>query len=278
MASNKYSVYMPVYFKEKADCLKKSVDTLLNQTLPPDEFIIVEDGKLTDELYTVIENFIKDYPDIFKIIKLPNNVGSGEASRIAILNCKNDYVVRMDSDDISMPNRCELEMKFLEEHPDYDMVGSNTAEFIDDITNIIANRTMPETNEDIIKFAKKRCPYVHSSMMMRKSMVLKAGNYENRRYAEDYDLWVRMIQAGAKGYNIQQNLVYMRANETFYSRRGGKKTLNDVLTLRKKFYKSKFISLPQYIEGNIIHTVVCCMPNGMRTWFYKTFLRDKNKK
>lgn len=278
MTNNKYSVYMPVYFKEKAECLKKSVDTLLNQTLPPSEFVIVEDGKLTDELYKIIDNFVKEYPDIFKIIVLPENVGSGEASRIAVINCTNDYIVRMDSDDISMPNRCELEMKFLKEHSDYDMVGSNTAEFINDITNIISSRTMPETNEDIIKFAKKRCPYIHTSMMMKKSMVLKAGNYENRRFAEDYDLWVRMIQAGAKGYNIQENLVYMRANETFYARRGGKKVLKDMLSLRKKFYRSKFISFPQYMEGNIIHTVVCYMPDGMRTWFYKTFLRDKDKK
>lgn len=272
---NKYSVLMPVYFKEKAEFLKKSVDSMLNQTLPPDEFIIVEDGDLTEELYSVIDDYTNKYPNMFKVIKLPQNVGSGEASRIGVNECKNKYIARMDSDDISMPTRCEREMEIFNKYPEIDMVGCNTEEFIGDINNIVSHRVMPETSEQIDIFAKKRNPYIHTAMLMKKEAILRAGNYHNRRFAEDYDLWVRMMESGSKGYNIQESLVYMRTSEDFYARRGGKKVLKDMLSLRKEFRKRKFLTFPQYAKGNIIQIIVCYMPKGMRTWFYKSFLREK---
>src|SRR5690606_16896166 len=120
-----------------------------------------------------------------------------------------DYIARMDADDISILQRFEKQVTYFENNS-VDAVGSVIVEFKDDpyTSNIL--RQLPETHDEIVKFSRKRNPIGHSSIMFKKEAVLAAGNYHDFYLVEDYDLWVRMIQAGAKFYNFQTPITYMR--------------------------------------------------------------------
>lgn len=277
MNDNRYSVLMSVYSKEKPEWLDYSIKSMFDQTIKPDEFVLVEDGKITGELNLVIEKYKKIYPEIFKIIKLEKNMGLGPALKIGIENCKNEYIARMDSDDYSVPERIEKEMKVFEEYPELDLVGTNVAEFIDNINNVICNVELPEKNDDIIKFSKKRNPFRHPSVLLKKNAVLKAGNYRAYYLCEDYDMWLRMIRTGCKCYNIQEKLVYMRIGEDFYKRRGGAKYFKSIKKLKKEQLDNGYFTKKEYFASIIPHAIVCYMPNLFRDFVYKKMLRKGNK-
>lgn len=272
----KYSVLMSVYKKEKATYFKESIQSMLNQTIMPDEFVIVKDGEITEELEEVIAKYSSEYKNLFKIIDIKENVGLGPALAIGIDNCKNEYIARMDSDDISIPTRIEKQMKKLEEFPDIDIIGSNVGEFIDNTENIISYRNLPESNDDIQKFSKKRNPFAHPSVILRKQKVLEAGNYRKYYLCEDYDLWNRMIAKGAKCYNIQENLVFMRISKDFFKRRGGIKYLKSILKFKVEQYRNGYYSLKNLIISGGSHIIVCLLPNFIREFVYLKLLRSKS--
>lgn len=268
-----YSVLMSVYYKENPEWLKISINSMLKQTAFPSEFVLVEDGPLTDELDKVIEKYQKKYKDLFKIVKLKTNQGLGPALKIGVENCTNEYIARMDSDDYSIPTRCEKELEKIVEDNDLDIVGSNVAEFIDNIENVQAYRMLPETNEDIHKYAKRRNPFGHPSVMLRKSKVIEAGNYREYYLCEDYDLWLRMIEKGAKCYNFKEILVYMRVSPDFYKRRGGIKYLKSILKFKTEQFKKKRFKFGDYVISSCASIVACLCPNVVREFIYKKLLR-----
>ena len=190
-----YSVLMSVYFKEKKDWLIQSIESMLNQTVLTDDFVLVKDGKLTDELNETISEYCEKYPDIFHIIELEKNVGLGPALAIGVKACKNELIARMDSDDISIKERCEKQLKKFQEDPELDLIGSSIAEFIDTTNNVQAYRVLPESDEEIKKFIKRRNPFGHPSVMFKKSKLLEAGNYRSYYLCEDYDMWIRMVES-----------------------------------------------------------------------------------
>lgn len=271
----KYSVLMSVYHKEKSEWLKISIDSMIKQTMKPSEFVIVEDGKLTEELEEVILEFEKQYPETFKIIRIKDNVGLGRALSIGIEKCKFDYIVRMDSDDYSYPTRVEEQFEILEEYPEIGIIGTNVNEFMDNIDNVISYVCLPEKNEDIIKFSKRRNPFRHPSVIYKKEEVLKAGNYRDFYLCEDYDLYIRMIKNGCECYNIQKPLVYMRIGKDFYKRRGGIKYLKTITKFKNMQLKEGYFSISDYIKSIVPHIIVCLMPNQMREYVYKNMLRKK---
>ena len=271
----KYSVLMSVYYKENPLWLKESIESMLNQTVRCDEFIIVKDGKLTDELNNIIEKYVKEHKGLFKIIELKENQGLGIALKIGMENCKNEFVARMDSDDYSVPERCEKELKMFEKNPNLHIIGSNIAEFIDDIENVVSYRELPINDKEIKQFAKRRNPFGHPSVMFRKSKVMEAGNYRNYYLCEDYDMWIRMIKHNANCLNFKEILVYMRVSKDFYKRRGGIKYLKTILKFKREQYKSGFYSLKDYIISSTASIAICLMPNTLRDLIYRKLLRKK---
>ena len=99
---NQVSVLISVYSKEKPDFLQQSLDSIFTQTMPPDEVVLVEDGPLTEELDTIIQQYAQQHQEL-QIVKLPENAGLGPALCEGLKHCHNELVARMDSDDISKP-------------------------------------------------------------------------------------------------------------------------------------------------------------------------------
>lgn len=268
-----YSVLMSVYYKENPEWLDIAIKSMLAQTFLTNDFVIIKDGPLTSELDSVISKYQRKYPDIFNIVALEKNVGLGPALKIGVENCKNEWIARMDSDDYSIPTRCEKEIKKIIEDNTLDIIGSNIAEFIDDIKNVQAYRILPEKNDEIYKYARRRNPFGHPSVMLRKSKIIEAGNYREYYLCEDYDMWIRMIEKKARCYNIQDILVYMRVSKDFYKRRGGIKYLKSILKFKREQYKNKHFMFKDYLISSFASVVTCLCPNIIREVIYKKILR-----
>ena len=276
MKSNKYdnySVLMSVYCKEKPEYLKTSMESMMNQTVPTNDFVLVCDGPLTPELDSVIAEMKEKYGEVIHIVRFKKNGGLGHALQVGVKECRNDIIARMDSDDISRPYRCEKELKILMDHPEISIVGSVIEEFSTIPDVIDAKRVVPETNENIVAFSKKRNPFNHPSVMYRKRDVLKAGNYSTVRYMQDYYLWVDMLIAGMEGYNIQEPLVWMRADSNLFKRRSGKLYVEIQVNLFKKMRDAGYITYPQYLKSVTIRICSASAPNWMRQFVFKRVLR-----
>lgn len=274
---NQYSVLMSVYYKDNAIWLKEAIESMLKQTVKTNDFVIVEDGTLPNELENIIRFYEKNYKEIFNIIRIKENGGLGPALALGVTKCKNELIARMDADDYSVPNRCEKQIKMFKNHDELDIVGSSIAEFIGNINNIQAYRILPESDEEIKKFAKRRNPFGHPSIMFRKSKVLEAGNYRSYYLCEDYDMWIRMIEKGATCYNFKEILVYMRISNDFYKRRGGVKYLKSILKFKKEQLNKGFYTKRDFIISSTAHIIVCLLPNYIREILYKKILRKEIK-
>lgn len=265
---------MSVYSKEKAEYLDKAIASMVNQTLKPLEFVIVKDGPLTKELENVLEEYIKKYPGLFKIIGLKENIGLGGALAIGILQCSQEFVARMDSDDIAVSERLERQLYELKKGANLALIGSYITEF-NGYSDEKFIRKVPLTHEDIVRYGKRRNPFNHMTVMFRKEAILAAGNYIHFLGFEDYYLWVRMLVKQFKVANLPQSLVLVRAGEAMHMRRGGIKYLINEIELQQKFLQMGFISKTIFISNIFMRLFVRLCPNNIRGFIYKKLLREK---
>ena len=268
-----YSVLMSVYVKEKPEYLRASIESMMNQTVPTNDFVLVCDGPLNLELDAVIDEMQQKYGDVLHIVRFEKNGGLGHALQVGVKECRNDLIARMDSDDISRPYRCEKELQVLMEHPEISIVGGVIEEFSTTPDVIDAKRVVPETSEKIVEFSKNRNPFNHPSVMYRKKDVLKAGNYSDVRFMQDYYLWIDMLIAGMNGYNIQEPLVWMRADSNLFRRRSGKLYVEIQVNLFKKMRNAGYITYTGYLKSVVIRICSAYAPNWLRQFMFKKVLR-----
>lgn len=271
-----FSILMSVYKNDNPVDFKSAVESVsIIQTRKPDEIIIVVDGPIPHELNCELSTLIERIPEI-KPIYLQVNGGLGNALRVGTEAATNDIVARMDSDDIALPDRFEKEIGFLEENPDVVMVGGQISEFIGNPDNIVGNREVPCTNEEIYSWMKKRCPFNHMTVAFRKSKVLQVGNYIDWHYNEDYYLWIRMAEAGYKFANLPDTLVNVRVGREMYARRGGWKYFKSEKGLQDYMLKKRFIDLGTYLFNVVVRFgVQVAMPNSIRAFIFKKLFRKK---
>lgn len=196
-----YSVLMAVYGKENPVYFRQSIQSMLDQTLPLSDFVIVCDGPLTPELDKVLEWAGGKLGKKLQCIRLKENRGLGNALRTGVPRCRCSVIARMDSDDISRKDRCERQFQILNQG-DYGIVSGTLQEFIKKPGDLDRTRVLPRTPAEIREYAKKRNPFNHPCVMYRKSDVLKAGNYQDFPGFEDYCLWIRMLCNGAQGLSL----------------------------------------------------------------------------
>lgn len=269
-----YSVLMSVYCKEKAQYLEYAIQSMLDQTISPNEFILIKDGPLTKELDLVIERFVSANPGLFNIIVNENNIGLGPALAKGVIASSNELIARMDSDDFVVENRVEQQLKIFESDSSLGVVGSFESEFIDNIDNVVSVHRVPEKDDEIKKFMRRRCAVLHPTVILKKSDVLASGNYHDVRLYEDYDLFARMIfEHDVKCYNIQDSLYYIRTSEDFFERRGGYSYAKTALKFKWTQFRKGHMSFADFFISGIGQFVVSCLPNKVRKIFYMKVLR-----
>lgn len=264
---------MSLYKKEKTEYLRLAVDSMINQTVKPDEIIIVEDGPLTEELYTVVNEYVERYPELMKIVVNEKNLGLGLALNQGLYQCKNELVARMDTDDVSKPERCEKQLKRFAEKPELSIVGAYIDEFQDNISNVVSMRKVPCTSDEIYNFAKRRSAFNHPAVMYKKSRVLEHGGYADLRRNQDVDLFGRMLFAGCKAENIDEALLWFRTNDDLAKRRKSWENSKSYIDTIKHFWKMGYASFKDYVIIAVAQTVMFLCPVKLQHWMYKKFLR-----
>lgn len=270
-----FSVLMSVYTQENPRYLKEALNSLFANTVLPNEIVIVKDGTLNEELEKTLASFSEN--PIVRIVGYEKNQGLGYALDYGLRFCTCPIVARMDSDDLSSSDRFEKQIALMETG-EYDLIGSNTVEFIDTPENPLSYRYMPETPEEIRLYSKKRNPFIHPSVMFRKEKVLEAGSYLTALYFEDYYLWIRLLNKGARCYNIQENLVYMRVSPDFYKRRGGIRYARHMRRFFALAKKENYFTKKEYLATYLPRMVVSLSPNFIRKRFYAKKLRSAERK
>ncbi len=275
MVGNKYSVLMSVYKNENPKYFKLSIESMINQTLKPNEIVIVKDGELTIELNEVINNFEINYPNLFTIVNLKNNVGLGKALNEGLKKCKNELVARMDTDDISVDKRCELQIKEFKNNNNLSIVGTIIDEFYDKHTDIISSRVVPINHEDILKFSRRRNPFNHPTVMYKKSKVLSCGGYGDYRRNQDFDLFVRMLNSGYVAKNINKSLLLFRANKDNLKRRKSWTKCRSNISMMYDFWKKGYSGLSDLFIVAASQIVVFISPMWLFQLISDKYLRKK---
>lgn len=273
---NNYSVLMCVYINDNPEYLEKSISSIVKQTTKTNDFVIVKDGLVTQELQNVIDNFC-DFDSSIRQIQLEKNMGLGLALNIGLSECKNELVARMDADDIALERRCELQLKEFSLDSILDIVGSSVYEFIGDENNIVSTKIMPISNEEIYKFARIRDPFNHPTVMYKKRKVLECGGYSDLRKNQDTDLWIKMLLNKCKCKNIKEPLLLFRFDEQTHNRRKNWMNTKLLIKIRYNSYKSGFITFFDFMKIFFTQIAVYIMPLGFQRWLYKTFLRTPYK-
>lgn len=269
----KYSVLMSVYYGDRPDWLRLSIESIFNQTVSTDDFVIVCDGPLPKELNKVLDEY-SEKNSCVHVFRLQKNMGLGIALAFGVERCKNELIARMDADDISLNCRAELELQ-LHESGNYDVVGGEILEFIDDPERPVAIRNVPEHASKARDFFIYRNPLNHVSVMFKKSSVLRAGNYQDMPYREDYYLWVRMLEKGATLYNIQKPLVLVRTGDAMYRRRAGKQMLDSCISLARYMKNRGFLTNFEYIKVLLMWIGGATLPTKVRKKIYKRSFRHE---
>ena len=271
----KFSVLMSLYIKEKPQYVEECFQSLLRQTVKADEWVIVEDGPLTEELYAVLEKYEKEYPGLIKRVPFKENRGLGLALQSGVPECTYDIIARMDTDDICREDRFEKQLSEFEKDPDLDIIGSHIDEFEDTPDTIVAKRLVPVTDAEIKKYQKKRDAFNHMTVMYKKKAVLDAGNYQSCPLMEDTYLWVRMMKNGVKCKNVDDALVYARIGKDMFTRRGGWAYFKKYKAGQKMVYDTGYISWLDYASVITIQFFVALVPRRLRGWIFKKMLHKK---
>ena len=273
------SVLLSVYKNEKPDFLARALTSIWdNQTLKPDEIIVVEDGPIPDSLEDIVLSSKSKVQGeghaTFTIVKLPKNGGLTKALNEGLKHVKGDLIARMDSDDISAPQRFEIQEAFLEEHPEIDILGGSLQEF--DETNECLNiRHYPISHEAVCKYIVKACPLAHPSVMMRKRIFDKGLGYDERyRMSQDIKLWFDAILAGYRIGNIPEVLLYFRRDGDVFKRRSRAKAWNEFKIYMNGIYRMKGVFSLSYVYP-IARYCFRNLPPSVVKWFYESKMRKK---
>lgn len=267
------SVLMSLYGKEHPEYLKLALESILMQTRQCDELILIKDGPLTSELDAVFNTWRETAEQLFlvTVYQFPNQVQLGRALAKGVLLCRQEYIARMDTDDIAVPERLALQEAYFKLHPETAVVGGMIEEFLPGGKKRV--KIMPESHNEIVRYGKYRNPMNHMTVMFRKEAVLQSGNYRHFPLLEDYDLWSRMLACGAIFHNLPQILMHVRTGKELYQRRGGFSYFLSHKELRKLQLQLGLVNQTEYLCSLAASFGFAMQPSWMRAWLYQWCLR-----
>lgn len=266
-----FSVLLSVYKNERAKYLNNALESIYkDQILKPTEIILVQDGPLTEDLYNIIKVWKNELADSLKIIDLPKNVGLGNALNIGLRECSYEWVMRMDTDDISMPKRFLTQIEYIKDHPNIDLIGGIIEEFSEDLSTSLGKRTVPLDSVNIRKQSKKLNPLNHVTVCFKKSAILSVGGYQHHLFMEDYNLWLRLIAAKYNIINLNDIFVQVRAGDGMITRRKGLSYIKSEIQLAKL---KRDLKIDGFLSSNMILLSRCLariLPNSLLIHLYKS--------
>lgn len=267
-----FSVLMSIYSKESPEFLAQALESLAEQSLPADEIVIVKDGTVSSELESVLAQYAAKLP--LKVVGYEQNRGLGYALAFGLRQCRYDWIARMDADDISVKDRFEKQIAYLEQHPEIGLLGSSIMEFDKSVRDAVRGRIVPCTHEKIIAYLKRRSAFNHMTVFFRKKDVLDAGNYNECPDFEDYYLWVRMALNGVLMANMSEPLVYARVGNDMIGRRIGFRYARHEYRFYKKIRGLKFLSSSEFVKIVCMRIPLRLIPKPMLAFIYKKMLRN----
>lgn len=268
-----YSVLQTVYKSDDPGAFRISLQSMIDQTVKPDEIVLVKDGPIPPELQNVIDELDVKAPRLIRQIALPKNLGLGLALNEGLKECKNELIARMDSDDVSLPVRCEKQLEMFARDPELDIVGCPVMEFVGDVDNIVGKRTVPLDNDAIRRYARRRDPFNHPTVMYRKSKVTAFGPYGDYRKNQDTALWIDMLSNGCKAANYPECLLLFRFDEKTYQKRKSWVNTKLLIEIRYKAYKRGFNSLRDCLFVAMMQIGIYVMPVSFQKFVYTKLLR-----
>lgn len=269
------SALITVYHRIAPKDLLASLASLVTQTRPADEIVIVEDGPLGDGLREVIETFLADHATA-RVVRLARNQGSGHASAAGLKTITTDLFVRQDADDISYPERFEEQVNFFREHPAIAVLGTAATEFRDTTDNVVGVRRLPTEHAEISDYLKINNPISHPTMMARTAAVTDAGGYRAVHHMEDYDLMARLLSHGYRFHNLPEPLVYFRTSSAQFERRTGKGMFAAERQMQQNLVAYGLISRPRSWANLVVRSAYRALPKQLLTRVYGTlFHREK---
>ena len=268
-----FSLVMCLYAKEDPAYLAQCVDSILSQTVLPDEWVIVKDGPLTDGLEAVLRDGDRRFPQGLNVVALPENVTQGPARAAGLLAAAHDWVAIMDSDDICVPDRFEKQLAMISADPALDLIGGQIGEFADNPGEVVALRTVPTDHDGVLRFMKRRNPFNSMTVMLRRDLALRAGNYRYFPWFEDYDLWARMVKAGAACANHPDVLVNARVGAGMYGRRRGMSYIRSEWRMQRQLLELGLINGAEFVGNVVTRIPVRLLPAGWLAAVYNRFAR-----
>ena len=251
------------------DCAIKSIYEL--QNYKPTEVVIVKNGIINIDAELVLDEWEKKFPNIFKIVFLSGNSMFATALNFGINSCTNDLIARMDPDDISLPNRPLKQYKYLKKNKDITICGSFVSLHSNDMKIHLGNRHVPISHNEIVNFAKFRCPMNHPTVMIRKSVFDHNIEYPKFTKAQDYALWVKLISLDYKFSNLPEVLVKMRMADEEFGKRGFEQLCSEILVLNYH-RKLGFLRPHEFLRNTLTRLVTRTLPNSLKKFTYKHFI------
>jgi glycosyltransferase involved in cell wall biosynthesis len=261
-----FSLLMPVYDGDHSGQVRRAYRSAVDdQTVRPDQVVIVRDGPVRQELADCLEELRATSPVPVTFVPLPRRGGLGPALDQGLAACWFDVVARMDADDVAMPHRFAVEMPLTQ---DADIVGSGLLEFVGDTDNVVGQRVPPTGDSHIRRYARLHDPFNHPTVVFRRSAVLAAGGYGDFPMMEDYSLWARMLQAGARVVNVAEPLLYYRVGARSFKRRGGTGLLRSELRLQREFRRLGFTTQAEFVRNVLVRGGYRLIPWWLRRVAY----------
>lgn len=276
--SLEYTGLMSVYYKEKPEYLEQALASIIAQSCPPKYMILVEDGRLSPELYDVINKAKRNFENhkiTFILQKNSSNMGLARSLNKGLVKNKTELVARFDSDDINVKDRMKKTLAVFKKIPSVTVVGSWIGEFSENPSVISGVRKVPSKQDEIRIFSKHRNPMNHMSVTFRADAVKKSGGYPIIPDFEDYALWNILLKKGKIFYNISEILVYARADLNFANRRRGLNYIRHEITFQKKMKSINYFSSGVILMNILTRSIVRILPSKMLKWTY-SLLRKSN--
>lgn len=269
-----FAVLMAVYLRDDPRLFEIAVDSVFMNSLQPDQFVLVADGALSDDLERMIDVLQHRHSNRIEILRLPTNMGLARALNAGLRYIALPWVVRADADDLNLPLRFATLAATLVARPFLRLMSSAILEVAAD-GQVVAVRAVPVGEDDIRQFAKRRNPFNHMAVAYHRETVLACGGYPDVYLKEDYALWCHMLATGIQVANSPEILVHATAGRDMYKRRGGWRYAKAEWALQRIMVANGMKGTLRASFDGLARASVFLAPAGLRGAIYEKLLRRR---